>query len=157
MGNQFSSVWVGTSTAIIFTTGCVIVCNSDEVYKLTFSLRTRRVWGPVARPHKWQLLGEHARLLGAAAPQLAEPDSRRGECAVTTGLLILLKAMGHGKDPLAEVCEIDTHNWDDHGRLRRKLDKTLKYLADRALMLRLVRCDDSFAQRACLNRELQDE
>lgn len=78
-------------------------------------------------------------------------------CAVTTGLLILLKATGHGKDPLAEVCEIDTHNWDDHGRLRRKLDKTLKYLADRALMLRLVRCDDSFAQRACLNRELQDE
>ena len=76
---------------------------------------------------------------------------------MTTGLLILLKAMGHGKDPLAEVCEIDTHNWDDHGRLRRELVKTLKYLADWALMKRLVRCDDSFAQRACPNRELQDE
>ena len=123
VGSQFSPVWPGTSTVIIFTTGCVIVCNSDELYKLTFPLRARRVWAPVARPHHGNFSPSMLNFLEQRYRNVRSPNAAVEKCAVTTGLLVLLKATGHGKDLLAEVCEIDTYDWDDHGRLPRKLDK----------------------------------
>ena len=58
------------------------------------------------------------------------PTAAVERCAVTTGLLVLLKATGHGTDPLADVRELDIFDWDT-GKLRCTLSKTQKNLRTR--------------------------
>jgi hypothetical protein len=81
------------------------------------------------------------------------------KCVVTTGLFILLQATGHGLDPLPGVIDLDIFDWSkDHARLRRLTKKTQNHLGigGSNFRKRLVRCSDSFAQRACLNRALNE-
>ena len=84
------------------------------------------------------------------------PTAAVEKCAVTTGIVVLLKATGHGTDPLADVLDLDIFDWDP-GRLRCTLSKTQKNLADKAFKLRLLSCKDPLEQQACLNREVKND
>ena len=85
------------------------------------------------------------------------------KCDVTTGLLILLKVTGHGKQDLAEqVFAIDTYEWcsSDADALRYKITSTLgkvwgKEGVDRKRML--LSGADSEDIKRCLTRRLHED
>ena len=80
--------------------------------------------------------------------------------SVTTALIILLKATGHGQDLRGVVQDMDTVEWEP-GRLALKLKRTLSKLAQNREQIRMLRSTCTSAKikalRRCLNRPLAEK
>jgi len=158
--SQFRPVWAGKVIVIIFATTCFVVRIPETTPPLTFSYLA------CAASDIALLALTHGNFsvpildfLERRFLNIRMPVAACDKCVVTTGLFILLQATGHGLDPLPGVSDLDVYNCpEDHVRLRRAVTNTQKSLGIGGSGFRrhLVSCPDSFSQRACLNRPLNE-
>jgi hypothetical protein len=103
------------------------------------------------------ITGDVIKFLNDRHQRLFKETHHSVKCAVTTGLIILLKATSYGGDSevLHAVYAMDTHVWDFR-ELGKKLSRVLTRLKDDKEYSRMRHSNDPEALGACFKCELRN-
>jgi len=138
--SQFFPVWAGKVVVIIFATTCFVVGIPEQARHLT---------NPPYRVHPVTVVQKLALAHGGFKPSTLDylelrfrnidmPVADEDKIEITSGLLILLKATGHGRDALSAINDLDAFTWPDQ-QLRSTLMCCLQKIPD------TIFCGDSNA------------
>ena len=138
--SQFFPVWAGKVIVIIFATTCFVVGIPEQAGTLT---------NPPYRVHPVNVVQKLALAHGGFKPSTLDylelrfrnidmPVADEDKIEITSGLLILLKATGHGRDALSAINDLDAFTWPDQ-QLRSTLMCCLQKIPD------TIFCGDSNA------------